>query len=32
MEVILFELIESAGIRQVDPETGYKLLEPLGPR
>lgn len=32
MEVILFELIETTGVRQVDPETGYKLLEPLGPR
>jgi predicted DNA-binding protein with PD1-like motif len=32
MEVILFELLESSGIRQVDPETGYQLLEPSGPR
>lgn len=28
MEVIVFELVETTGIRQVDPETGYKLLEP----
>lgn len=31
MEVMLFELIETTGVRQVDPETGYQLLEPMGP-
>ncbi|MGA1840054.1 MAG: PPC domain-containing DNA-binding protein, partial [bacterium] len=28
MEVILFELIESTGVRAFDPETGFNLLEP----
>lgn len=28
MEVVLFELIDSTGVRAFDPETGFKLLEP----
>ena len=28
MEVILFELADSTGIRTHDPETGFKLLQP----
>ena len=28
MEAILFELIESTGVRKFDPETGFELLEP----
>ncbi|MDZ7261693.1 MAG: DNA-binding protein [candidate division KSB1 bacterium] len=28
MEVILFELIDCTGVRVVDPQTGFKFLEP----
>ena len=28
MEVILFELMDSTGVRSLDPETGFKLLQP----
>ena len=28
MEVILFELINSSGVRSFDPETGFHLLNP----
>jgi predicted DNA-binding protein with PD1-like motif len=28
MEVILFELMESTGVRRPDPATGFKLLQP----
>ncbi len=28
MEIILFELVESTGVRIFDPETGFGLLEP----
>jgi predicted DNA-binding protein with PD1-like motif len=28
MEVILFELADTTGIRTHDPETGFKLLQP----
>jgi predicted DNA-binding protein with PD1-like motif len=28
MEVILFELVDSSGVRVLDPEIGFKLLEP----
>ena len=28
MEIILFELLESTGVRVLDPETGFELLQP----
>jgi predicted DNA-binding protein with PD1-like motif len=28
MEIILFELIDATGVRLLDPETGFKLLNP----
>lgn len=28
MEIILFELIDTTGVRALDPKTGFKLLQP----
>jgi predicted DNA-binding protein with PD1-like motif len=28
MEIVLFELIDTTGVRKVDPGTGFKLLKP----
>lgn len=28
MEIVLFELVDSTGVRRLEPETGFNLLEP----